>query len=154
MKLVLAAFPLSMGFAFSNLPPIKLPLHYEDSKSVNVFLSDRQDTLAFTYHTYVRPVVGSVKQHTNSPVYQFLISQLYSRKPITVEFLSIDVHSKKTATFTDTSDITCHSRALVEGKPVNTLFAYKSYSSVIFKTIVPCLERIKIDLQSKIDSNT
>ncbi|GAL36516.1 hypothetical protein JCM19240_2585 [Vibrio maritimus] len=153
MKLALTAFPLSMSFAFSDLPPIDFTFK-EDRQHTHskISLSKQQQQNAFTYHSYIKPFVGSVKQHTNSALYQFLINELKSHQPMTVEFLNIDIHARKMASFSDTYEIVCQSRAKLEQWVSTTLYSYTSHSANISEHAMPCFERISQEIQMKIDT--
>lgn len=152
MKLALSAFPLSMSFVFSDLPPIDFSFTSDTTKQSQVSLSNQQQQNAFTYHSYIKPYVGSIKQHTNSPLYQYLITQLKSKRPITVEFLSIDIHAKKTATFEDKYEIICQSRVTLEKSVSTTLFSYTSTYVNADMHSMPCFNRISQEIQAKINS--
>ncbi|WP_128649712.1 hypothetical protein [Vibrio maritimus] len=152
MKLALSAFPLSMSFAFSDLPPIEFSFKDEVYYASKILLSSKQQQNAFTYHSYVKPFVGSLKQHTQSPLYHHLIMTLESHRPMTIEFHSIDVHARKTASFADSYEIVCQSRATLDQRVSTTLYSYISVSKNISEQVMPCLTRISQEIQSKINS--
>ena len=153
MKLALTAFPLSMSFAFSDLPPIDFTFKEDRQHTQSkISLSKQQQQNAFTYHSYIKPYVGSIKQHTNSALYQFLVNQLKSHQSLTIEFLNIDIHARKMSSFSDSYEIVCQSRATLDRWVSTTLYSYTSKTGNISEHTMPCLKRISQEIQTKIDS--